>query len=44
MAQDTSIVLPFARIAGKKVEADFDGGLLTSDGGVLFFPRPCRST
>ncbi len=31
-------MLPFARIASKKGEADCDGGLLTSDGGVLFFP------
>ena len=27
--------LPFARVAGKKVEADFDGGSLTQDGGML---------
>jgi Transposase DDE domain group 1 len=33
--QDTSIPLTFASIAGKKVHVDFDGGTLTSDGGVL---------
>src|SRR5688572_30957316 len=36
MAQDTQIVLPFARLAGKHLQADFDGGTLSSDGGVLF--------
>lgn len=35
MPQDTSIPLTFASIAGKKVHVDFDGGTLTSDGGVL---------
>lgn len=33
--KDTQGVLPFARIGGKKVEADFEGGTLTSDGGCL---------
>jgi hypothetical protein len=36
MTQDTQIVLPFARLAGKNLQADFDGGTLSSDGGVLF--------
>ena len=36
MAQDTQIVLPFARLSGKNLQADFDGGTLSSDGGVLF--------
>jgi len=36
MSQDTHIVLPFARLAGKHLIADFDGGTLSSDGGVLF--------
>jgi hypothetical protein len=36
MTQDTQIVLPFARLCGKTLHADFDGGTLTSDGGVLF--------
>jgi hypothetical protein len=36
MTQDTQIVLPFARLCGKTLQADFDGGTLTSDGGVLF--------
>jgi hypothetical protein len=37
MIQDTQIVLPFARLCGKNLHADFDGGTLSSDGGVLFF-------
>jgi hypothetical protein len=36
MTQDTHIVLPFARLAGKTLHADFEGGTLSSDGGVLF--------
>lgn len=36
MTQDTQIVLPFARLAGKNLQADFEGGTLSSDGGVLF--------
>ncbi len=36
MTQDTQIVLPFARLSGKNLQADFDGGALSSDGGVLF--------
>ena len=35
MHQDTQIVLPFARLRGKTLQADFDGGTVTSDGGVL---------
>ena len=35
MLQDTQIVLPFARLRGKTLQADFDGGTVTSDGGVL---------
>jgi hypothetical protein len=35
MTQDTQIVLPFARLCGKTLQADFAGGTLTSDGGVL---------
>ncbi len=37
MTQDTQIVLPFARLRGKNLQADFAGGTLSSDGGVLFF-------
>jgi hypothetical protein len=29
-------VLDFAKISGKQIDADFEGGTLTSDGGVLF--------
>jgi hypothetical protein len=36
MSQDTQIVLPFARLSGKNLQADFAGGTVTSDGGVLF--------
>ena len=36
MTQDTQIVLPFARLSGKNLQADFEGGTLSSDGGVLF--------
>lgn len=36
MPQDTHTPLIFASISGKNVQADFDGGTLTSDGGVLF--------
>jgi Transposase DDE domain group 1 len=36
MTQDTQIVLPFARLRGKNLQADFEGGTLSSDGGVLF--------
>ena len=36
MTQHTQIVLPFARLAGKTLQADFQGGTLSSDGGVLF--------
>ena len=36
MIETTQIVLPFASLAGKKLQADFNGGALSSDGGVLF--------
>jgi hypothetical protein len=35
MMQDTQIMLPLARLCGKILQADFDGGPVTSDGGVL---------
>ena len=35
MRKDNEMKLDFASISGKKVEATFDGGNLTSDGGVL---------
>ncbi len=35
MSKYSTQLLPFAPIAGKKVQADFDGGELTSDAGVL---------
>ena len=36
MAQHTQSPLSFANISGKKVQATFDAGALSSDGGVLF--------
>jgi hypothetical protein len=36
MRQNTQPKLSFARIFNKKVEADFEGGNVTSDGGALF--------
>lgn len=36
MRKDSQMPLRFASVSGKKVEAAFDGGHLTSDGGVLF--------
>ena len=36
MTQHSQIVLPFARLSGKILQADFEGGSLSSDGGVLF--------
>jgi hypothetical protein len=35
MGKDNEMSLHFASISGKKVEADFDGGRLTSNGGVV---------
>jgi hypothetical protein len=37
MTQASQIVLPFARLSGKALHAEFDGGTLSSDGGVLSF-------
>ena len=36
MEEDRQNVLGFANVQGKKVEADFEGGTVTSDGGALF--------
>jgi hypothetical protein len=33
--QDTHPKVSLARLGGKRVEAAFDGGLLTSDSGVM---------
>ena len=33
--QDNQGTLPFASVSGKRVEAVFDGGVLTSDMGVM---------
>lgn len=42
MTQHTQSPLTFANIAGKKVQADFDAGTLSSDGGVLLL-RPLET-
>ena len=36
MNEDGQNLLGFANVQGKKVEADFEGGAVTSDGGALF--------
>ena len=36
MAHHTQSPLTFANLSGKKVQADFDAGVLSSDGRVLF--------
>lgn len=36
MDQDSETILPFASISRRKLEADFKGGEITSDGGALF--------
>lgn len=36
MSTEPQITLTFAPVSGKKVEAEFDGGNVTSDAGVLF--------
>jgi hypothetical protein len=42
MTQHTQSPLTFANMSGKKVQADFDAGALSSDGGVLFL-RPLEA-
>lgn len=39
MSKDNQIKLPLARIFDKKVEGDFEGGTVTSDGGLLFLRK-----
>ena len=36
MDEDSQIIVPFASISSRKLEADFEGGEVTSDGGALF--------
>jgi len=36
MENDKQLSLSFKGFSGKKLEVDFDGGNVTSDGGVLF--------
>ncbi len=40
--ETSQIALSFANISGKKIEADFDGGMTTSDGGALLL-RPAEA-
>ena len=44
MEQDSQTVLSFANLHSKKVEADFDGGTLTSDAGALLLREVDRRT
>jgi hypothetical protein len=44
MSQDSQPVLSFATLHGKKLQADFDGGTLTSDGGALLLREIDRRT
>ena len=39
MEQDKQTVMKFASIMGKKVEANFDGGVTSSDGGVMLLRK-----
>ena len=39
MDKDKQMALKFASIMGKKVEGDFDGGVTTSDGGVMLLRK-----
>ncbi len=39
MIESKQTVFSFARISGKKVEADFEGGTTTSDGGALLLRK-----
>ena len=36
LEQDKQMAMKFASIIDKKVEADFDGGVTTSNGGTMF--------
>lgn len=36
MINEYQITLPFGSFSGEKAKADFTGGVLTSDSGVLF--------
>ena len=44
MEQDSQEVLSFAKLRRKKVEADFDGGTVTSDAGALLLREVDRHT
>lgn len=44
MTEDTQLSLPFARISGKEVTADFSGEQVTSDAGVLLLREVAERT
>ena len=44
MEQDSQMDLSFANLKGKKIQAHFDGGTVTSDAGVLFLREVDRRT
>jgi hypothetical protein len=44
MEQDSQPTLSFASLGGKKLQADFEGGTLTSDGGALLLREIDRRT
>jgi hypothetical protein len=44
MDDDTTEPFGFPAISRKKVAAAFDGGRLTSDGGICCWPRPSATS
>ena len=42
--QDNQVTLTFASVSGKQVEAVFDGGVLTSDMGVMLLREVASRT
>jgi hypothetical protein len=43
LKENTQLVLEFPSVSGRKVIADFDGGVVTSDAGILFLREMERS-
>lgn len=44
MSEDSQLVLAYASLGGKRLEANFDGGTLTSDAGALLLREVDRRT
>jgi hypothetical protein len=44
MEENTQLTLEFPSVSGKRVIADFDGGVVTSDAGILFLRDTERTT